>query len=150
MGLEDVTDKVKENYESQSSPNSSSRSYSRPSREELEESFEMVVGSPPYQKVFDEEQWEEVKRVLRDVMGKNVNRVLNMPQERRHELLHEAALYSDGKIEETEHEVEEKCPVCQKAVAEGAGVSILGYEIHVQHTAGQIQSAIKSGDIKLG
>lgn len=152
MGLEDVTDKVKENY-SQSSPNSSrsrSSGHERPSREQLEEEHEKVIGSPPHQKVFSEEKWDDVKRVLRDVMGRNVNRVLNLPAEQRHEILHEAAMYSDGQIVESEYEKEDKCPVCNKAVADDAGVSILGYDIHVHHTAGQIESAIKDGNIKLG
>lgn len=146
MGLEDVTDQVKENY-SQSSP-SRGKSSSRPSKEDLEQENHKVIGSPPHQKVFSEDKWEDVKKVLRDEMGKNVNRVLNMPAEKRHELLHEAALYSDGDIEETEHQPEQRCPVCGKAAGDAA-VEIGGVRIHVHHTAGQIESAIKEGKLTL-
>lgn len=148
MGLEDLID-GKTDSGSQSSPNRGSRSSGELSKEDLEEQYHKVIGSPPNQKVFDEDTWNDVKRVLREVMGKNVNKVLNSPPQKRHEILHEAALYSEGKLEETEHEAEEKCPICDKAAGDAA-VPIGGEKVHVHHTAGQIESAIKEGDFKLG
>lgn len=139
MGLEDIVDE-----KTPDSSTSRSRSGSNEVRgvSSSDEYFK-VVGSPPLQKVFQEEEdWEETAKVLRDVMGHQPNNVLNMPAEQRFEILHEARLWSEGQLEESEHESEDKCVVCNKACT-GSCTEIAGQQVHVHHTVGQLGSMLE-------
>lgn len=140
MGLEDIVD--------EKAPDSSTSSRSRSSTSEVRgvsdsgEYFK-VVGSPPMQKVFQEEEdWKETATVLRDKMGYQPNKVLNMPAEKRFELLHEARLWSEGQLEELEHESEDKCAICGSACTDSC-TKIGGRMVHVHHTVGQLGSMLE-------
>lgn len=104
MGLDDIEGVSK---------GSSSGSSKKKSPED--DDSKIVIGGDPYKKVFDKEYWEnEVKPVIREEFGMNVNLVLNKPAERRYEIIHEAATWSpDNKSDEQEElESDRRCKVC--------------------------------------
>lgn len=137
MGLEDIVE--------EKAPDDSSSSRSRTRTRDLSDSDEYfrVVGKPPLQKVFQEkEDWEETAAVLRDEMGYQPNSVLNMPAEKRFEILHEARLWNEGKLEEMKHETEDRCVICNSACT-GSCTEIAGVKVHVHHTVGQLGSMLE-------
>lgn len=139
MGLEDIVD--------EKAPDDSSSSRSRTRSRDLSGSDEYykVVGKPPLQKVFQEkEDWEETAQVIRDEMGMMPNEVLNMPAEKRFELLHEARLWSDGELQQLENETEDRCAICGSACT-GSCVEVAGVNVHVHHTVGQLDSMLEEG-----
>lgn len=132
MGLDDI---VKEK-----APDDSQSTSSRTRRRDHSDSdkYFKVVGKPPLQKVFQEEEdWKETAEVLRDEMGYMPNEVLNMPAEKRFELLHEARLWNEGELEEMKNKTEDRCAICKKACTGGC-VEINGINMHVSHTVGEL------------
>lgn len=135
MGLEDL---IPDDSDDNSSSSSSSRNSSSSDEQEY-----ITIGSEPHQKKFTPEKWEEVKEVLRHEMGLNVNRVKNRPAEERFEILHEAATYSNGEIDEDEMQnwSKERCIVCGKA-ANKVGAKVDGEPCCVHHTVGQLEKEL--------
>lgn len=137
MGLEDIVE--------EKAPDDSSSSRSRTRRKDHSDSdkYFKVVGKPPLQKVFQEEEdWVQTAEVLRDEMGYMPNEVLNMPAEQRFELLHEARLWNKGELEKLENETEDRCVICNKACT-GSCTEIAGVNVHVHHTVGQLGSLLE-------
>lgn len=138
MGLDDL---LPENAESKSSPGRTNRSSSSTGNNDQEQQqFHKVVGNPPNQKKFTEEQWEKVKRVVDREMGLNIQEVVNnTPAEKRYDILHEAILFDEGEVEaeEMDNYSDERCVICGNATgAHGAVIS--GESVHVHHTVGQL------------
>lgn len=144
MGLEDITEKVKKNHSSSSSDTSQGNNRNPRKGVSDESEYAVVVGKPPKQKAFTEDQWDDVKEVLMNEMDLNPNKVLNMPSEERYEILHEAALYSKGDIEDSEHIPQRECDYCGNKLKEDTdvGIEIADSLFCVHHTVGQIKNAL--------
>lgn len=118
MGLDEL---LPENESVGSSSSSSSqRSSSKKSGEDEEH---VSFGKEPYRKTYKKEKWERMKRVISRDFGLNVNEVINnYPAQERHKVLHEAAIEeaSDSDTPKSELWVEERCPICDKAIDDDA------------------------------
>ena len=108
-----------------------------------EPDFAKVVGSGRYQKKFTEERWEKVQRVIREAFSYSVNEVLHLPAEKRYELLHEAVLYDEGKLDPDESEglTECECYFCGNDCTKN-NVEIRGEVFCIHHTAGQVANSL--------
>lgn len=100
----------------------------------------VVIGSGEYQKAFDEDKWESVKKVLIEEMGLVPNEVVNnFPAQERFQTLHQAAM-----LEKKETTLEElgktpnPCDICGTEMGDDGGVDILHLNICTSHPAGQI------------
>jgi len=135
MGLDDLLpDGV-----NKSSGSSSNQSSSTPEKKYK------VIGSDPYRKKFTLEKWEEVKDVIRHEMGLNVNEVLNnVSAEKRFDILHEAATFSNGELDRDDMEnwSTARCIVCGKA-ADEVGVEIAGETVCFHHTIAQLEQSLQ-------
>lgn len=134
MGLNDLT--PDDNGTSSSSTSKTSSSSDR-------HEDKVVIGKGEYKKVFSEERWERVQKVIRDEMGMNPNEVVNnLPAKEMYSIVHEAATMADGEKQPEDSEyVAERCAICGKAADEGA-VVVEGLLVHTSHTAGQIESEL--------
>lgn len=112
MGLDDVLPD-----DADTSGSSSSRSRSTSSEKEYAEEFHSDKGVKKY----TEERWEEIKQEIREKFEYTVNEVKNMQSEKRHDVLHEAAVSSDNdhNPEELEHGTDITCSVCGKDCSYG-------------------------------
>jgi len=131
MGLDDLVPDDKQS--------SSSSSSSRP-RDSDDSPDKVEIGGEPYKKVFTEERWEKVKKVIGREMGLDVNKVVNnYPANERYEIIHEAALAVGGELEpdELDNYRDERCEICGIAKSE-ASVTICGDVVCVSHSAGQV------------
>lgn len=138
MGLEDLLP----DDESTSSSTSQQKSTSSSSKEKKddEEKYAKVIGAPPNEKKFTEEKWKEVRRVIVEEFGYNVNEVLNKPSSERYEIIHEAAIFPTDKLDadESDHYEPRECVICGSAYTEQA-LSIEGKVFCPHHTVGQLK-----------
>lgn len=143
MGLDDL---IPDDVDSQSSGSSSSRTQTQQERD-------VVIGKEPYKKEFDEDKWKEVKSVLTNEMGYNVNWVLNnLPAEERYEVLHEAVMMVNENLEpeEAEHRSTDRCIVCGNATDQvEAEIPWLpeGESVCFHHTVAQLEKELKERDV---
>lgn len=123
-----------------SASSTTDESSSSQEKTEDEEEYAKVVGSPPNQKRFTEEKWEEVKRVLVEEFGYSVNSVLHKPVNERYEILHEAALFPTGELDtdESDHYETRECEICGSAYTEQS-LDIEGKVFCPHHTVGQLK-----------
>lgn len=124
----------------------SSSSTSTKSKPPEEQEDKVVIGKGETKKVFDEERWERIKRVIIDEMGLIPNKVVNnYPADERYNIIHEAAMLLDEKTEpeESDYSSTTRCAICGKA-ADDAYVEIEGLIVHTNHTAGQIESELNN------
>lgn len=142
MGLKDIVDDASEESDSTQSRKSGSESYEH-RQQKIKEEHHKVVGTPPKQKAFSKEKWQDVKKYIRNHMSLTVNEILHSPADERHEMLHEAALGADGDLEEEDknYPPEVKCAICGKD-AEHSKVELEGETFHVHHSAGQVASEL--------
>lgn len=137
MGLDDlIPDEVDE-----STSRAPRQSGSEDSGEEIVKSF----GDPPRRKEFTEDQWEHVKRVIREEFGMKVGTVVNSPPRERHEILHDAATTPASKIGESDSENSSstRCYYCGKA-CDGAYVELEGKKFCVHHTVAQAETELNN------
>lgn len=135
MGLDDVLDgKVPDGKRSGGSSSSSDQS------EQI-----VKIGSPPNQKKFTKDRWEEVKEAITGELGYTTQEVLeDMPSNKRHEIVHEAAMISSSDMdpEDSQTRPTKKCPICDEILREEMVVEIAGMEVHAHHTAAQVEKAL--------
>lgn len=99
------------------------------------EVFESKKGTKKY----TEEQWEEIKKVIRrETDYVSVGEVKSLPAQRRHVVLHELAIEAlvedaDGDISRSQF----RCSICGDDCTR-AYVVIEGEEVHPHHTIGQL------------
>lgn len=140
MGLEDLLPDDEEVDRSSSSNSGSSKPDDPFQNDDL-----ISIGSPPNDKHFNEEQWEKVKRVVREEFGMKIGEVKSMPSEKRYETLHKAVTFNEDDEDEPEELVSNtRCGVCGRA-ADNVGVEIHGETYCVQHTAGEIAESLEDG-----
>jgi len=102
---------------------------------EYAEVFESKKGT----KKFTEEQWEEIKKVIRrETDYVSVGEVKSLPAQKRHVVLHELAIEAlvedaDGDISRTDF----RCPICGDDCTTSY-VVIEGEEVHPYHTIAQL------------
>lgn len=137
MGLEDI---VEEAGGQTSSSSSSKKKEKRTHGVDNPDDYAVVVGKPPKQKAFTEEQWDKVSKVLKDKMDLVPNKVLNMPPDKRYEILHEAALWSDEDKSSTR---KKKCFICGRSCGQ-SGVEIAGETVCSTHPAAMIAHELDS------
>ena len=142
MGLGDIVDQ----HGGDSTDSSTNQKQNNTTRRNNSEDDELVCfGQPPTQKCFHKEDWEEVKRYIREEMKYSVSEVVNSSGEERYELLHEAKLGKEGALEpeESENTSTNRCGVCGKDCRDSK-VEIAGEDFHVHHTAAQVASYFES------
>lgn len=130
MGLEDlVPDEAK---------TSSSRS-GRKKKSKKQEEGVVTIGSGEFEKTFEEERLERIRKVISQEMGYVPNEVINnFPAEERFEILHEAALIEAQEAEEDELEhTTTRCDICGNAIRD-SGVEISGLVVCTSHPAIQV------------
>lgn len=139
MGLDDL---IPEGAESSGSGGSRGGGGRKKQKDDLE--YKVVIGNEPNRKVFTEEKWEEVQKVIVNDFGMQVNEVKNKPAAERYEILHEAALKAGSDSYTLDEELEEKstCSVCGDAATEDTSVKIEGRMVHIHHTAVKIREAL--------
>ena len=134
MGLEDLVPDDKK-------PSSSTSSTKQKSKQEDDR---ITIGSEPHKKVFTEDKFNEVKRILTHEMGLVPQEVVNnwSPKE-RYDVLHEAALATEGetKPEELENYDEARCYICSNALGD-FGVEIEGVKVCVSHSVGELEASL--------
>ena len=138
MGLGDIVDQ----HGGESTDSSTKTKTNKTTRRNNSEDDELVCfGQEPNRKCFQKEDWEDVKRYIREEMKQSVSQVVNASGEKRYELLHEAKLGSEGALEvdRSDNTSTQRCGVCGKDCRD-AGVEIAGEMFHVQHTAAQLAS----------
>lgn len=140
MGLDDL---IPDHDQNTSGSSSSGRSKDRDKDPYANDDL-ISIGSPPNDKHFNEEQWEKVKRVVREEFGMSIGEVKSLPAKERYETLHEAVTFNPDATDRDEHELvsDNRCLVCDRA-ADNVGVEIEGYLFCVDHTAGQVAKAIE-------
>lgn len=133
MGLDDIVD-------DHGGDASSSRSGSSSRNQKDDEDDLVKIGKPPYQKVFSEEKFEEVKKVLMHEMGYQPNVVLNSPAEKRYDILHEAATWSsdDFDSDDSSHRSSTRCIVCGIA-CDDTHVELEGEIVCTHHPAAKVR-----------
>lgn len=138
MALEDLLP----DDESTSSSASQQQTKTSSSKEKTddEEKYAKIIGSPPNQKKFTEDKWKDVRRVLVEEFGYNVNEVLNKPSSERYEIIHEAALFPTDELDadDSDHYEPRECEICGSAFTEQA-LSIEGKVFCPHHTVGQLK-----------
>lgn len=135
MGLDDlIPDEVDE---------STSRAPRQSKDDSSDDDIVKSFGEPPKRKKFTEDQWEHVKRVIREEFGMKVGTVVNSPPDQRYELLHEAAMTPASKIGEAESESSSstRCHYCDKA-CDDAYVELEGKKFCVHHTVAQAETTL--------
>lgn len=134
MGLDDVIDT------DDSSSSSSSRTRSDSSSEDL-----ITIGSPPNEKKFKEEKWEEVKKIIRNKMEYSVNEVKHLPSGKRYEVLHEAATWDEEELTEKQEELKSdtNCIVCGRDCSK-SGVELEGEMVCVNHPAAKVAKHLEN------
>lgn len=134
MGLDDL---VPDGAETSSSRGGGGGRNKKPPEEQEDK---VVIGNEPNRKVFTEEKWEEVQRVIVNDFGMQVNEVKNKPASERYEILHEAALKASEQSYEPDEDLEEDrvCLVCGDAATDDTSVEIEGEMVHIHHTAAKI------------
>lgn len=134
MGLDDVIDN------DDSSPSSSSRTRDNSSSEDL-----ITIGSPPNEKKFSEEKWEEVKKVIQEEMQYSVNEVKHLPSGERYEVLHEAATWDEEELTKKQEELRSvtNCIVCGINCSK-SGVELEGHMVCVSHPAAKVAKALEN------
>lgn len=140
MALDDLLPDDESATSSANTSQSKSSSSSSKEKTDEEEEFAKVVGSPPNQKKFTEEKWKEVKLVIREEFGYSVGEVLSSPASERYEILHEAAMFPVGKLDEdeSEHYQTSRCEICGSAETKDA-LTIEGKVFCPHHTVGQLK-----------
>lgn len=130
MGLEDLIPEGKEDTSSR--------------RTQKQKEDTVVFGGGRHRKEFTKERWEEIKSTLINEMGLVPNEVVNnYPAQDRYEALHEAALLSKREISLDELKKQPvRCDICGKAVGD-SGVEFEGLTVHINHTMGELQEALK-------
>lgn len=142
MGLKDI-DGVGEGS-SRGSPSNRRSGSSSDNKEDGEE--RVVFHSDKGTKEFPPERWDEVKEVIRKEMDYTVSQVHNMNAEKRHDVLHEAATWSElDDPTESEHYASKRCDECGNSVASGY-VVIEGRKFCFDHTAGQLAVYFRDDD----
>lgn len=143
MGLDDLIPEHDRDTSGSSSQGSNSDKPSDPyQNDDL-----ISIGSPPNDKHFNEEQWEKVKRVVREEFGMTVGEVKTMPSKERYETLHKAVTFNEDQNGDDESKLmsNKRCPVCGRA-ADNVGVEISGELFCVEHTAGQVANALEEDE----
>lgn len=138
MALEDV---LPDDNDTSSSSSSTRRRRRTPPEDDDDR---VVIGSEPNRKVFSQEKWEEVQKVIRDEMEYSVNEVKHLPAQRRYEVLHEAATWNSDMLTDEQEELKstKRCIICNKHCSDSC-VEIAGHRVHIHHTAGQINKELK-------
>lgn len=116
MTLDDLVSEKTEEAQSQADTSAKERAENR--QERINRRYDKVVGSPPNQKAFKQEKWNEVKAVLMNEMGMKVGEVLSSPSEERYEILHEASMIAENKLDavDSSHTSDQRCPICDTAL----------------------------------
>jgi hypothetical protein len=141
MTLDDLLPDDKEVSSSASQQGTTSSSSKQKTSDE--EEYAKIIGSPPNEKKFTEEKWEQVRRVIVEEFGYSVNDVLNRPSSERYEIIHEAAVFPTDELDadESEHYEPRKCAICGSAYTEQA-LSIEGKVFCPHHTVGQLRQEL--------
>lgn len=135
MGLEDIIDEKTPDDVKSSSRRSSSSS---------DDDNKVKIGKPPNQKVFTEERWKEVKKVIADEMDYTISEVLDLPSAEQYKVVHQAATWGEELSEEQkELKTTKECFICGKDARDGGSTTISGKRVHVHHTIGQLDSAME-------
>lgn len=124
--------------------NTSGRSRSSSSRSSSSSNnYVQTFSSKAGEKKFTEEKWNEIRRVISRQMEYSVEEVKNMQSEKRHEVLHEAALATEREDEDVNKEYRSSvtCTVCGNDCSD-AYVVIEDVKVHVRHTVGQLAAAL--------
>jgi len=108
-----------------------------------EEDDTVEVGSGEYKKVFTEEKWEKVRKVITEEMGRNLNHVRNnLPAKEKYSIFHKAATW--GSLSESDKDEEKsdtRCVICGKACNHNH-VVIAGETVCTHHTTAQLANEL--------
>lgn len=137
MGLDDVIDdQVPEEK----------RSGSRSGGSSSKEKQKVIIGSPPNQKEFTKDRWEEVKKAIVEELGYTTQEVLEeMPANKRYEVIHEAALISSKEMSSADADTRpttRDCDICGNMLRDEMEVDISGLKVHAHHTAAQVEKEL--------
>lgn len=138
MGLDDLIPE-----EAERSSRSSSSGSSEPSDPFANDDL-ISIGSPPNDKHFTEEQYEKVKRVVREEFGMSIGEVESLPSNERYKTLHEAVTFNPDLDDEEQTDLveDDRCIVCGDA-AGFSSTHIEGEPVHIHHTVGQLNEVLE-------
>lgn len=107
--------------------------------------FYKVVGSGRYCKAFEtEEDWEETVRVIEEVLNEDIDTVLNLSQEKRHQILHKAIQLRGNVDKQGEVKVTKTCIICgDKFIfpTDWDFKEFKGEAVCPEHTIGEVKKA---------
>lgn len=105
----------------------------------------VVQGPGEKKKIFEEDDYEKVKKVIAEEMGLVPNKVLNnYTAADRYDVFHEAALIVDSEMDSEENSyAKNRCEICGNATQD-FGVELGGIVVCPQHSAAQIRKELDS------
>lgn len=116
---------------------------SESSNEDDTDENKVTIGSGEAKRTFTEERWEEIRSVLSDEMGLDINEFKHQtPAHRQKKLIHDAISWEDKDDEEKdEQRSSTRCIVCGKA-CDNSHVEIEGKVVCTHHTTAQLANEL--------